>query len=174
MVSFGVIGFLILVLVYIVTRSQGMQREFKQVQRAFKTLQSQNKYSLSIVMAMSTQLQYCFQAKLAELKNHDLINHHDYNIINFILENFQFIIVQCSQHNETVEVAVRKTLKGQELKIENIIEFIKRQPSEISVPWCKNSVEGFITACRNLVNGYSINLDTLHTEKTIHVKEYNH
>jgi hypothetical protein len=68
MVSFGVIGILILGLVYIFTRSRGMKREFKQVQRAYKTLQSQNKYSLSIVMAMSTQLQYCFQTKLAELK----------------------------------------------------------------------------------------------------------
>jgi hypothetical protein len=170
MVSFGVIGFLILVLVYFVTRSQGMQREFKQVQRAYKTLQTQNKYSLSIVMAMSTQLQYSFQTKLAELKSHDQINHQDYNIVNFILENFQFIIVQCCQHNESVEVAVRRALKGQELKIENIIEYIKRQPLEISVPWCKNSVEGFIAACRNLVNRNSINQVTLDTEKTTHVE----
>jgi uncharacterized protein (UPF0212 family) len=125
-------------------------------------------------MAMSTQLQYSFQTKLAELKSNDLINHQDYNIVKFILENFQFIIVQCCQHNESVEVAVRKTLKGQELKIENIIEFIKRQPSEISVPWCKNSVEGFIAACRNLVNRNSINLTTLDAEKTTHVEEYNH
>jgi hypothetical protein len=79
-------------------------------------------------MVMSTQLQYSFQTKLAELKSHELINHQDYKIVNFILENLQFITVQCSQHNETVEVAIRKALKGQELKIENIIEFIKRQP----------------------------------------------
>lgn len=170
MVSFVVIGFLILILVYIVTRSQGMQREYKQVKRAYKTLQTQNKYSLSIVMAMSTQLQYTFQTKLTDLKSHDLINHHDYIIVNFILENFQFIIVQCCQHNETVEVAVRKAPKVQDLKIENIIDFIKRQPPEISIPWCKNSVEGFIAACRNLVNRNSINQAISDTEKTTHVE----
>lgn len=151
MVAFGVIGFLILVLIFVVTRNQGTQRELKQLQHAHKVLQSQNKYSLGIVMTMSTQLQYAFQTKLAALKNHGLINTQDYDIANFIMENFQFIIVQCCQHNETVEVAVRKALKGQELTIENISQFIARQPSEIRVPWCKNTVDGFVAACRNLV-----------------------
>ena len=72
-------------------------------------------------------------------------------VIIFILENFQFIIVQCCQHNETVEVAVRKALKGQALTIEFVSQFIARQPSEVRVPWCKNTVDGFIAACRNLV-----------------------
>ena len=151
MVAFGVIGFLILVLVFVVTRNQSMQREFKQVQHAHKVLQSQNKYSLGIVMTMSTQLQYAFQTKLVALKSHGLVSSQDYDIANFILENFQFIIVQCCQHNETVEVAVRKALKGQDLTIENISQFIARQPAEIRVPWCKNSVDGFVAACRNLV-----------------------
>jgi hypothetical protein len=151
MVAFGVIGCLILVLVFVVTRNQGMQREFKQVQRAHKVLQSQNKYSLAIVMTMSTQLQYAFQTKLAALKSHGLINHQDYDTANFILENFQFIIAQCCQHSETVEVAVSKALKGQALTSENISQFVTRQPSEIRVPWCKNTVDGFVAACSNLV-----------------------
>jgi hypothetical protein len=151
MIEFGVISFLILVLVFVITRNQGIQREFKKVQHTHKVLQSQNKYSLGIVMTMSTQLQHAFQTKLAALKSHGLINTQDFDIANFILENFQFIIVQCTQHNETVEVAVREALKGQEITIENISQFIARQPTEIRVPWCKNSVEGFVSACRNLV-----------------------
>jgi hypothetical protein len=151
MVAFGVISFLILVLVFVVTRNQGMQREFKQVQHAHKVLQSQNKYSLGIVMTMSTQLQYAFQKKLAALKSHGLINTQDFDIANFILENFQFIIVQCTQHNETVEVAVGKSLKSHDLTIEDIGQFVARQPKEVRVPWCKNTVDGFVSACRNLV-----------------------
>jgi hypothetical protein len=151
MIGFGVIGFLILVLVFVITRNQGIQREFIQVQHTYKLLQSQNKYSLGIVMTMSTQLQYTFQTKLADLKRHGLINVQDHDIIDFILDNFQFIIVQCMQHNETVEIAVRKALKGQELTIGDVSQFIARQPTEVKVPWCKNTVEGFISACRNLV-----------------------
>ena len=151
MFAFGVIGFLILVLAFVITRNQGMQIEFKQIKHAHKLLQSQNKYSLGIVMIISTQLQYAFQTKLAALNSHGLIHSQDYDIANFILENFQFIIVECCQHNETVEVAVNKALKGQELTIENISQFIARQPTEIRVPWCKNSVDGFVAACRSLV-----------------------
>tara|TARA_R110000868_G_scaffold57472_14_gene177409 strand:+ start:1389 stop:1907 length:519 start_codon:yes stop_codon:yes gene_type:complete len=151
MVAFGVIGFLILVIIFVVMRNQSTQRELKQIRRAHKLLQSQNKYSLGIVMAMSTHLQYVFQTKLASLNNHGLIKRQDYDIAHFILENFQFIIVQCCQHNETVEVAVRKALKGQALTIEFVSQFIARQPSEVRVPWCKNTVDGFIAACRNLV-----------------------
>lgn len=151
MVAFGVICFLVLLLIFVAMRSQNSQRDLKQIKHAHKILQSQNKYSLGIVMAMSTQLQYAFETKLAAMKSHGLINQQDHDISNFILENLQFIIVQCSQHNETVEVAIRKALKGQELKIEDISQFIARQPSEVKVPWCKNSVDGFIAACRNLV-----------------------
>jgi type II secretory pathway pseudopilin PulG len=60
MVAFGVIGFLILVIIFVVMRNQSTQRELKQIRRAHKLLQSQNKYSLGIVMAMSTHLQYVF------------------------------------------------------------------------------------------------------------------
>jgi hypothetical protein len=151
MVSFGIIGLLVLVIIFIVTNNQGVQHEFKQLQHAHKLLQSQNRYSLGIVMSMSSQLQYTHQTKLSELKSHGLINHQDHNIANFILENFQYVVVQCCQHNETVEVSVRKALKGHELTIQNISQFIGRQPSEVRVPWSKNSVDGFIAACRNLV-----------------------
>jgi hypothetical protein len=151
MVAFGVIGFLILVVTFVVIRNQSTERELKQIRREHKLLQSQNKYSLGIVMAMSTQLQYIFQTKLAALHSHGLIKRKDYDIAHFILENFQFIVVQCCQHNETVEVAVRKALKGQTLTIEFVSQFIARQPSEVRVPWCKNTVDGFIAACRNLV-----------------------
>ena len=151
MVAFGIIWFLILVIIFVVMRSQSTQRELKQIKRAHKLLQSQDKYSLGIVMAMSRQLQSEFQTKLASLNSHGLIKRQDYDIAHFILENFQFIIVQCCQHNETVEAAIRKALKGEVLTIEFVSQFIARQSSEVRVPWCKNTVDGFIAACRNLV-----------------------
>jgi hypothetical protein len=151
MVVFGVIGFLVLMLVFVITRNQGIQLDFKKLVHAHKVLQSQNKYSLGIVMTMSCKLQHAFQIKLTALKTGGLINQHDYDIVNFILENFQYIIVQCCQHNETVEVAVRKAIKGQEITIDDIKQFISRQSSEVRVLWCKNSIDGFVAACHNLV-----------------------
>ncbi|MGJ8679111.1 hypothetical protein [Paraglaciecola sp.] len=151
MIEFGVIGVLVLILVFVMTRNQSTQSELKQTKLAHKTLQSQNKYSLGILMTMSSVLQNSFQIKLSALKSHGLVSHQDYDMANFVLENFQFVIVQCCQHNETVEVGIRKALKGQSFTIEEVSQFIARQPSEVRIPWCKNTVEGFVAACRNLV-----------------------
>jgi hypothetical protein len=168
MIQFGIIGFLILALIFVVLSNKGTQRELKQIKRAHKLLQTQNKYSLGIVMAMSTQLQHVFQTKLTALNNHGLIKRQDYDIAHFILENFQYIIVQCCQHNETVEVAVRKALKGQTLTIDFVSQFIARQPSEVRVPWCKNTVDGFIAACRNMVaDKVKTTIEVEDTEPTI-------
>ena len=41
---------------------------------------------------MSTQLQYTFQIKLAELKYHALMKYQDYKNDNFILENFNLLL----------------------------------------------------------------------------------
>ncbi len=151
MIAFGVIGFLILVLVFFVTKSQGVQRELKQAQSSLKTIQSQNKQSLDIVIMTATQLQRMFQGQLAAKHKHGLISQADYDIASFVFENFQYIVVQCCQNNETVEVAVKKALKGQILTIEEISQFVARQPPEVKVPWCKNTIDGFVAACRNLV-----------------------
>lgn len=153
MIEFGVIGFLILVLVFVVTRNQGIQRDFKQLQYAHKALQSQNKYSLAITTSISTQLQHAFQSKLTSLHKSALINNQDHQLASFIIENFKYVIMQCCQHNETIEVAVNKALKGQELTIEQVSQFIASQPSEVRMAWSRNNIEGYMAACRMLVTG---------------------
>lgn len=152
MIAFGVIVFLILTLAFIITRNQSVQREFKQTYNEKKTLQSENKYALGVIMMMGTELQKTFTTKLASLKSHGLINQKDFDVASFVLENFQYVIVQCCQHNETVEVALSKALKGSELTMEQISQFVARQPSETRIPWCKNTIDGFVAACRNLAS----------------------
>ncbi len=152
MVALGVIGFLILLLVFIVTRNQNIQQEVKQAQHAHKTLQLQNKHSLSIVNTMSSHLQQSLQTKLNSLQSHGLIKQADFEIVHFILENFKYVILQCSQDGETVEIAIAKALKGNDLTIEDIRQFIAKQQSETRIPWCQNTVEGFVTACQNLTS----------------------
>ncbi|MEO9947555.1 MAG: hypothetical protein ABJH28_18425 [Paraglaciecola sp.] len=152
MVAFGVIGFLILLLVFIVTRNQSIQQEVKQTQQAHKTLQLQNKHSLGVVNTMSSQLQQSLQIKLTALQSHGLIKQADFEIVQFIIENFKYVILQCTQDGETVEIAIAKALKGNNLTIEDIRQFIAKQQSETRIPWCQNTVEGFVIACQNLTS----------------------
>lgn len=159
MITFGIIGCLILAIIFIVTRGQSLEREHKQLKSAHKLEQAQNKHSLKTMLTIALQLQHAFQAKLLSLNSHGLISPQDFEVANFILENFQYVIDQCCQQEETVEVAIGKALKDRDLTMEKVSQFIARQPTEVKMPWSKNTVDGFITACRNFVSD-NVSMDT--------------
>lgn len=152
MVAFGVIGFLVLVLIYFVVRNQSMQKELKQLKHAVKSIDSQSKFSLSALLMLSGQIQKTYQGRLESLQKHALINNDDYEMASFVLSKVEFVIMQCCEHRATVEEAINKSLDSSNYSIEQINQFIARQPSEIRVPWCKNSIGGFISACHNMTS----------------------
>jgi hypothetical protein len=142
----------VFVITFIVARNQNTQGELKKVSRANKILQTKNNYNLSVMLTLAAQLEQAFQIKLKASKSHGLIQQSDQEITAFIIDSLQFVIVQCCQHNETVELAIRKALKGKELSIEEIGLFITKQPSEVRLAWANNTLGSFINACRHLVS----------------------
>lgn len=152
MVSFGVIGFLVLILIYFVVRNQGMQRELTQLKHTVKSIDTQSKFSLSALLMLSGQIQKTYQVRLESLQKHALINNDDYEIAHFILSQVEFVIMQCCEQRSTVEEAINKALDRSTYDIEQINQFVARQPSEVRVPWCKNSIGGFVSACHNLTS----------------------
>ncbi len=152
MISFGVIWFLVLVLIYFVLRNQSMQRRLRRLRRAAKATDSQNKFSLRALVILSGQLQRTYQTRLETLQKHALINSHDYELASFIVAQVELVIMQCCEHRTTVEEAINKALDRSNYNIEQINQFIARQPAEIKLLWCKNSIDGFISACHNMTS----------------------
>lgn len=152
MVAFGVIGFLVLILIYFVVKAQGLQAELNQIKNALRSMDAQSKFSLNALVMLSGQMQRSYLAKLNNLQKHALINNEDFEIANFILNQVELVIMQCCEHKSTVEEAINKAVKNSTYTIEQINQFIAKQPSEIRVSWCKNTVGGFIAACHNLTS----------------------
>lgn len=152
MVAFGVIGFLVLILIYFVLKAQGLQAELNQIKNALRSIDAQSKFSLNALVMLSSQMQRSYLAKLNNLQKHALINNEDFEIANFILNQVELVIMQCCEHKSTVEEAINKALKNSTYTIEQINQFIAKQPSETRVSWCKNTVGGFISACHNLTS----------------------
>lgn len=152
MVAFGVIGFLVMGLIYFVVRNQSLQKEVKQLRHTVKSVDSQSKFSLSALLMLSGQIQKTYQGRLESLQKHALISNDDYELAGYILSQVEFVIMQCCEHRATVEEAINKGLDRSNYNIEQINQFIAKQPSEIRVPWCKNSIGGFISACHNLTS----------------------
>jgi len=150
MVTFGVIGFLVLILIYFVLRSQNLQKELKQYQHQLKTTDNQSKFTLQSMGAISRELQKSYVAKLTVNKRSALISEEDFEVANAILTKFDYVVMQCCERNATIEEAVNRSLEGGSLDIEQLKQFIAKQQKEIKVPWCQNSIAGYITACHNI------------------------
>lgn len=152
MISFGVIGFLILILIYFVVRQQSMQAELNKLRIQMKSLDSQSKFSLSALVMVSGQMQKIYQVRLDNLQKHALMSNDDHRLASFIISQVEFVIMQCCEKRATVEEALHKGLASTDLDMETINKYIAKQPSEIRIPWCKNTVGGFVAACHNLTS----------------------
>ncbi len=151
-IAFSIIGFLVLVLIYFVVRNQSIQAELNQLKHLVKSKDAQSRFSLSALLMLSGQLQNTYKKRLDSLQKHALISSEDYDTASFILGNVEFVIMQCCENRATVEEAINKALDRSTFTIEQINKYIAKQPSEIRVPWCKNSVGGFVSACHNLTS----------------------
>lgn len=152
MIAFGVIGFLVLILIYFVVRQQSMQAELKKLRNQMKSLDSQSKFSLSALVMLSGQVQKIYQTRLDSLQKHALISSDDHRYASFIVSQVEFVIMQCCEKRSTVEEALTLGLANTELDMESINKYIAKQPSDIRIPWCKNTVGGFVAACHNLTS----------------------
>ena len=153
MISAGIIALLLMVIVYFFVRTQGYQREIKLANNASKSSNRALKLTQKQLVFMASELQRIFLSRLESQNKRALLKQEDYQIAFFILNRFDFIVMNCAEHGSTVEEAVNKSLQNQAVKLEQINEYIKAQPSEIRIAWCQNTLDGFIAACRGISAG---------------------
>ena len=153
MVAIGVIGFTVLILIYFVLKTQSLQKEMNQYKHSLKTSDGQTRNTLNNLNFLSKELQRVYAGRLNSAKKHGLINDENFAMSSNIIENFSYVIMRCSEHNETVEEAVKKSLERSTIDIQEINHFIAAQPQEIKLPWCKNQLGGYVLACQHISRG---------------------
>ena len=153
MAAIGVIGFTVLILIYFVLKTQSLQKEMNQYKHSLKTSDSQARNTLNNLNFLSKELQKVYMGRLNSAKKHGMINEEDFTMSATIIENFAYVVMRCSEHNETVEEAVIKSLDRSTIEIQEINHFIAAQPQEIKLPWCKNQLGGYVVACQNISRG---------------------
>jgi hypothetical protein len=153
MISVGIIALMGIALIFMVVRGQALQREIKLAQNSVKSQGRQVKSAQKQVAFMAHELQRIFLSRLEASNKRGLISQDAYQIAAFVLQRFEFVVMNCTEHGSTVEEAVNRALTNQTVTIEQVNEFIKAQPSETRVAWCQNTLDGFIAACRNISTG---------------------
>ncbi|WJG09497.1 hypothetical protein [Aliiglaciecola sp. LCG003] len=153
-------------LIYFVVRHQSAQSELNKLTHQVKSLDKQSRFSLQALSMLAGQMQKTYQIRLDNLNKHALISSADFKIVSFIIAEVEFVIMQCCEKSATVEEALLKALENSELDMEQIKKYIANQPAEIRVPWCKNTVGGFVSACHNLTSDRVKQADPRELEKS--------
>jgi hypothetical protein len=151
MMMFGIIGLLVLALIFFVMRVQSVQLELNKIRFELKTLQKNTKFSLGSIMLMSKQLTNSYRFKLDAMRRHGILHGDDLTVVQFLVENVEFVVMQCCEKQATVEEAIKQALEGFSIDMAAVQQYIARQPVDVRVPWSKNTLDGYLAACNNLL-----------------------
>lgn len=148
--AFSVIGILVLALIFLVLRSQNMQKELALTRNTVKSNSKKITYAFHNLVLMSKELQKVYATRVDSAHKKGLLSGAEHGILSLIMHNFSQIVMDCCEKGDTVEEALSKALKDGDITMEHVRELIKEKPSEIRVAWCKNTVDGFMAACQGL------------------------
>lgn len=153
MIMFLMIGLLVLMCIYFFMRAQMLQKDLFRYKQLLRASDNQNKFVLRTLVSVSGELQKTYVSRLSAANKHGLLSGADFEIASFILNNLSFVVMQCCEHKTTVEEAVGRALRFTSYSMDDVSQYIAKQPTEIKVSWSKNRIAGFITACHNISMG---------------------
>lgn len=153
MIEVGIIAIMLMVLIYSFVRKQALHREIKIAQNTSKSINRKLKLTQKQLVSISHELQSIFLARLESVNKRGLLKQEQYQVASFILNRFEFVVMNCVEHDSTVKEAVNRSVLGQAVKIDQINQFIKEQPNDIKVAWCQNKLDGYLAACRGISTG---------------------
>lgn len=151
MIIFGLMGCLVLALVFLIIRGQSAQADLNKSKFELKTLQKHTQFSLNSIVLLAKQLSHSYREKLEDMRRHGTLHGDDYAVVQFIVENLEFVMSQCCEKQATVEEALKLALEGANVDIIVVQQYIARQPVSVRVPWSKNTLSGYLAACHNLL-----------------------
>ncbi|WP_246223139.1 hypothetical protein [Alteromonas profundi] len=148
MVTFSVIGFLILIVGYMALRMQNMQKEITLSRSSAKQNNSKASHAYRTLVMVTEALGKNLATRIDNAFKRHLITQQQHLVLMLLMSNFSNIVMQCSEKSATVEEALSRILKTETLSFVDIQDVIKEMPSNIRVAWSKNTAEGFIAACQ--------------------------
>lgn len=150
MALFALFGLLILVVIYLVVRSQTLEKELNQHKHWQKSSEAQRRYLLENIGHLSHELQNSLIIRLNKAHQHRLITQEDFEVASLILNNVGNVVLMCCEKRSTVQEAVKKLVSSSAISQEQLSRFIASQPNSVRLAWSKNQPGGFIRACSQI------------------------
>ena len=153
MLAFGVVGILVIILIYFVMRAQTLQREVALSRSGLKNQTQRATLAFSSLTQVCLKLQHIYIDNIETASSKGLISSAQYPMLAFLMTHFAEIVLDCYQGGKNTEEALTRLLgPEQALTMEDIRRFMQEQPSQIRMAWAKNTPDGFISACEQMCN----------------------
>ncbi|GGF75947.1 hypothetical protein [Alteromonas lipolytica] len=150
MIIFASFAALILLLIFFGLKIQNLQKELVLSQNSLKTTTRRICDANSSMVILAQQIQSFLAERLDASHKRGLISVKNYEVLQPMFEKISAVAVYCMDKGMSVEEALNAALKDSEVTLEQIREIIKVQPSDLRVAWSKNTLDGFIIACKGL------------------------
>lgn len=151
MLAFGVIGALVLLLVYFAMRIQTLQREMVLLRSTTKSQTHRANEALAGLAEIVSRLEQVYAQNVDTAASKGLIGGQQHSVLQFLTGHFSAIVLDCWQNSSTTEEALKRQLAfNNQLSMEDLRAFMQQQPSQVRIGWSKNTPDGFISACESL------------------------
>ena len=149
-VAFGVIGLLILFLIYLVLRTQNLQKELALLRHSNKQTSSKVTYAYRNLVLVTDALEKNLTARVESDYKSRLIEQSHYQILHSLMRNFSTIVMACCEKGMSLEESLNKALLNEDVTLEEVRDMIKTLPSNVRMVWAKNTADGFIAFCQTV------------------------
>ena len=124
-VAFGVIGLLILFLIYFVLRAQNLQKELALLRHSNKQTNNKVTYAYRNLVLVTDALEKNLTARIESAYKSRLIDQTQYNALHPLMRNFSTIVMACCEKGMSFEESLNKVLLNEEVTLEEIREVVK-------------------------------------------------
>lgn len=149
-VAFGVIGLLILFLIYLVLRTQNLQKELALLRHSNKQTSSKVTYAYRNLVLVTDALEKNFTSRIESDYKSRIIEQSQYQILHPLMRNFSTIVMACCEKGMSLEESLNKALLNEDVTLEDIRNIVKTLPSNARMAWSKNTADGFIAFCQTV------------------------
>ncbi len=150
MITFAIFAALVVLLVYFGFKIQNLQKQLVISESNLKSTSRRMSNANGSMVVLSKQIQHFLLERLESSHKRGLISNKPFEVLHPMFERISAVAVNCMDKGMSVEEALKVAMSGSDVTLEQLREVIKEQPSDIRMAWSKNTLDGFIIACKGL------------------------
>ncbi|MDC8831823.1 hypothetical protein [Alteromonas gilva] len=150
MITFAIFAALVVLLVFFGFKIQNLQKQLLISENNLRANTRRMNHASGSMVVLSQQIQSFLLERLESSHKRGLISNKPFEVLHPMFEKISAVAVYCMDRGMSVEEALKTALKDSEVTLEQLREIVKEQPSDIRMAWSKNTLDGFIVACKGL------------------------